>query len=115
MNVSGQLSRPSRLLLEECGVSSATFSGREMVLKKREAVRSVILIEVPALFQCGEEVDEVKRADDTLSLSELSYQSTSDSGRGGSEFDVNNAGHKEKGEGTLWGCLEGGAAWRSQM
>ncbi|XP_076447158.1 protocadherin-1-like [Babylonia areolata] len=41
-------------------------------------------------------MDEEKRADDTLSLSELSYQSTSDSGRGGSEFDVNNAGQKEK-------------------
>ena len=49
--------------------------------------------------QSGEETDEAKRADDTLSLSELSYQSTSDSGRGGSEFDVNNMGqHKEKGD-----------------
>lgn len=45
----------------------------------------------------AEELDDVKRLDDTLSLSELSYQSTSDSGRGGSEFDVANAGHKEKG------------------
>ncbi|KAK7097347.1 hypothetical protein V1264_004339 [Littorina saxatilis] len=43
-----------------------------------------------------DDMDDAKRADDTLSLSELSYQSTSDSGRGGSEFDVNNAGHKEK-------------------
>nr|KAG5694035.1 hypothetical protein BaRGS_025614 [Batillaria attramentaria] len=42
--------------------------------------------------------DEEKRgADDTLSLSELSCQSTSDSGRGGSEFDVNNAANKDRG------------------
>ena len=54
-------------------------------------------------------MDEAKRADDTLSLSELSYQSTSDSGRGGSEFDVNNAGHKEKGE-----VGRGGEGWRER-
>lgn len=53
------------------------------------------------LLQSVDDMDDAKRADDTLSLSELSYQSTSDSGRGGSEFDVNNAGHKEKGEYTL--------------
>ena len=59
---------------------------------------SVLFQSVLLLFQPGEEMDEAKRADDTLSLSELSYQSTSDSGRGGSEFDVNNAGHKDKGD-----------------
>lgn len=60
--------------------------------------QSVLFQSVLLLFQPGEEMDEAKRADDTLSLSELSYQSTSDSGRGGSEFDVNNAGHKDKGD-----------------
>lgn len=59
---------------------------------------SVLFQSVLLLFQAGEEMDEAKRTDDTLSLSELSYQSTSDSGRGGSEFDVNNAGHKDKGD-----------------
>ncbi|XP_076467992.1 protocadherin-1-like isoform X2 [Babylonia areolata] len=47
--------------------------------------------------QSSEDLDAVKRADDSLSLSGLSNQSTSDSGRGGSEFDVNNAAHRDRG------------------